>query len=261
MIKFDFSIPMTFYEMLAIILSGIAILIPIIQMVWKKWITQEKLNFLPMGTAFLYFNQSGSYLRIDGVYESEHKPVSIKRIAVKVTRQKDDRKLNLQWSSFISPVNQKMMGNYVQTMESAHAFRIEADGIMCAFIEFGDPFDSFGKKFKSCTEDLFNSIPDLKKEYPDYLAASHCYNDKEEFSKAKSILNQEFFWEIGEYQIEIIVQYGKKQKTFSYAMSIGESEHNTLLPNIDESLLLALKGAYGISGRCSVATVNLQEIK
>ena len=106
--KFDFSIPMTSYEMLAVVLSIIAILIPIIQMVWKKWITQEKLNFLPMGTAFLYFNQSGSYLRIDGVYESEHKPVSIKQIAVKVTRQKDDRKLNLQWSSFISPVNQKM---------------------------------------------------------------------------------------------------------------------------------------------------------
>lgn len=113
--KFDFSIPMTSYEMLAVVLSIIAILIPIIQMVWKKWIIQEKLNFLSTGTAFLYFNQSGSYLRIDGVYESVHKPVSIKQIAVKVTRQKDDRKLNLQWSSFISPVNQKMMGNYVQT--------------------------------------------------------------------------------------------------------------------------------------------------
>ena len=255
--KFDFSIPMTSYEMLAVVLSIIAILIPIIQMVWKKWIIQEKLNFLSTGTAFLYFNQSGSYLRIDGVYESVHKPVSIKQIAVKVTRQKDDRKLNLQWSSFISPVNQKMMGNYVQTMESAHPFRIEADGIMYAFVEFADPFDSFGKKFKSCTEDLFNSIPDIRKECPDYLTASHCYKAKDEFIKAKSILNQEFFWEIGEYQIEIIVLYGKKQKTFSYTMSIGESEHNTLLPNIDESLLLALKGAYGINGGCSSTIVNL----
>ena len=145
----------------------------------------------------------------------------------------------------------------MQTMESAHPFRIEADGIMCAFVEFADPFDSFGKKFKSCTEDLFNSIPDLRKECPDYLTASHCYKAKDEFIKAKSILNQEFFWEIGEYQIEIIVLYGKKQKTFSYAMSIGESQHNTLLPNIDESLLSALKGAYGINGGCSCAIVNL----
>lgn len=258
---FNFSIPMTSYEMLAVILSCIAILIPIIQTIWKKWIIQEKLNFLPTGTAFLYFNQSGSYLHIYGVYESEHKPVSIKRIAVKVTRQKDDRKLNLEWASFISPVNQKMMGNYLQTMESAHPFRIEADGIMCAFVEFADPFDSFGKKFKSCTEDLFNSIPDLIKEYPDYLTASNCYKAKDEFSKAKSILSQEFFWEIGEYKIEIIVLYGKKQKTFSYSMSIGASEHNTLLPNIDESLLSELKGAYGINGRYPCAIVNLNETK
>ena len=42
--KFDFSIPMTSYEMLAVVLSIIAILIPIIQMVWKKWIIQEKLQ-------------------------------------------------------------------------------------------------------------------------------------------------------------------------------------------------------------------------
>lgn len=105
--KFDFSIPMTSYEMLAVVLSIIAILIPIIQMVWKKWIIQEKLNFLSTGTAFLYFNQSGSYLRIDGVYESVHKPVSIKQLPLKLPDQKDDRKLNLQWSSFISPGQSK----------------------------------------------------------------------------------------------------------------------------------------------------------
>ncbi len=127
--KIDFTTPMTFYELLAIILAAIAIIIPIAQAAWKRWIITPKLNFLPTGRATLFFNQSGSYLRVDGVYEAENKPIAVKNISVTVTRKKDGQKLNLSWSSFISPVNQSMVGNYLQTTESAHPFRIEADSI------------------------------------------------------------------------------------------------------------------------------------
>ena len=82
----DFSTPMTFYELVAIILAAVAIIIPIAQAVWKKWFITAKLSFLPTGRALLFFNQSGSYIRIDGVYESERKPISIKKIKIKVTR-------------------------------------------------------------------------------------------------------------------------------------------------------------------------------
>ena len=58
---------MTPYEIVAICLSSIAILIPFIQWAWKKWICKAKLNYYPTGQAYLYFNHSGSYLRIDGV--------------------------------------------------------------------------------------------------------------------------------------------------------------------------------------------------
>ena len=78
--KFDFSVPMTIYEFLAIVLSAIAILIPIFQAIWKKWIIKEKLNFLPTGRIALFFNQSGSYIRVDGVYEAENKTISVKNI-------------------------------------------------------------------------------------------------------------------------------------------------------------------------------------
>ena len=103
---FNFNTPMTFYEFLALCLSVLALILPLIKTVYKTWIQQPKLKFLPAGRTYLYFNQSGSYIRIDGVYEANVKPVSVKNIAIKIVRQKDDRVLNLSWGTFISPVNQ-----------------------------------------------------------------------------------------------------------------------------------------------------------
>lgn len=256
--KIDFATPMTFYELLAIILAAIAIIIPVVQAIWKKWIIKARLSFHPTGRAMLFFNQSGSYIRIDGVYESERKSVSVKKITAKVTRQKDECKLNLVWSSFISPVNQSMVGNYLQTTESAHPFRIEADSITCAFTEFADPFDSFGKTFRASTEAIFNKISYLKRDYLEYTSAVPHYKNSAEYSIAKNVLSKEFFWEIGKYSIDIEVTYDNKIKHFYYTISVGEYEHEFLVENIDESLLSPLKKAYGVGWDYHTVFVELQ---
>lgn len=167
----DFDTPMTFYELLAVILAAIAIIIPIVQAIWKKWFKKAKLNYISNGKAKLLFNQSGSYLQIDGVYEAINKPISVKKVTVQINRQKDDAKLNLLWSSFRSPVYQNIAGNALQTTETAHPFRIEEDSIMCAFIEFADVFDSFGKTFMQETKPLFENIVRIRKDYADYAEA------------------------------------------------------------------------------------------
>lgn len=255
--EIDFATPMTFYELLAIILAAIAIIIPIGQAAWKKWVISAKLHFLPTGRVALFFNQSGSYLRVDGVYEAENKPISVKKIAIKVTRQKDDRKLNLSWSSFLSPVNQNVVGNYLQTTESAHPFRIDANSITSAFTEFGDPFDSFGKTFRSYTAPLFSKIPDIRKSNSCYEEVLQQYMESSDFNSARNRLEKEFFWEIGKYDVEIIAEYGKEKKTFRYEISVGEYEHNYLAENIDEALLSPLKTAYGIGWDYHAAFVEL----
>lgn len=257
--KFDFTTPMTFYELLAIVLAAIAIIIPVAQAAWKKWIVTPKLNFLPTGRVALFFNQSGSYIRIDGVYEAENKPISVKKVSVEVTRQKDDQKLKLSWSSFISPVNQSMVGNYLQTTESAHPFRIEADSITSAFTEFGDPFDSFGKTFRSYTDPLFGQISDIRKLNNVYEEALQQYKRSPEYISVRSILGKEFFWEIGKYNIEIVAEYGKTSKKFNHEITVGEYEHNYLTGNIDEALLSPLKSAYGIGWNYHTAFVELQK--
>lgn len=139
------ALAMSKYETISTVISIVAIvltvLIPSIQWVWKKLIMTARVKFYPSGQATLFFNQSGSYMRINGVLESERKATTIRKMRIVVTRKQDDRKLNLEWSNFISPINQNLLGNYVQTTEIAHPFRVEADSVACAFVEYSDPYD------------------------------------------------------------------------------------------------------------------------
>ena len=135
---------MTVYEKWALVLSVVALLVPLIQWTWKKWIMTAKVKYYPTGQATLFFNQSGSYIRINGVLEAERSAATIKKMSVVLTHERNDRKLKLVWSYLISPVNQNMLGNYLRTTEAAHPFRVEADSVACAFIEYSDPSDSSG---------------------------------------------------------------------------------------------------------------------
>lgn len=121
---------MTIYEKISIILSIIAVIIPtivipILKYFYIKIFKSPKLKHHITGRSQLYFNLSGSYIRIDGVYEAQRNSTSIKNITLQITRNIDNKKLNLQWSIFISPVNQCLLGNYSSTVETAHPFRIE----------------------------------------------------------------------------------------------------------------------------------------
>ena len=130
----DFS-KITVYELIALILSFIAIMIPIVQWAWNKWIVKPILKLLPTGKINPYFNRSGSYLGIESVYEAINKPITVKHIALKIVRCRDEKKLNQVWSSFWSPITQRFSGNYSSTIEGAHPFRIEKNSITTAFTE------------------------------------------------------------------------------------------------------------------------------
>ena len=120
-----------------------------------------KVRYYPTGQATLFFNQSGSYIRLNGVLEAERSAATIKKMSLTLTRKHDDRKLNLVWSCFISPVNQNMLGNYLQTTEAAHPFRVEADSVACAFIEYSDPSDTYGV-VPIATKVIYNDMNAIK---------------------------------------------------------------------------------------------------
>ena len=257
----DFDTPMTFYELLAIILAAVAIIVPIVQVIWKKWIQRARLNYISNGKARLLFNQSGSYLQIDGVYEAINKPISVKKVSIQVNREKNNDKLNLTWSTFRSPIYQNIAGNALQTTETAHPFRIDADSIMCAFIEFADNFDSFGKTFNQETKTLFESIAQIRKDYDEYSEALSKYQSSEEYKRVRSIIEKDFFWNIGQYNIELTTFYKNKSVKYSFTFSISESDYKKLISNIEESLVSPLKDKFRIMRNYQWADVELKETK
>jgi hypothetical protein len=239
----DFA-EITIYELLALILAGIAIIIPIIQWAWKKWMVRPVLLHLPTGRAFLFINRSGSYMQIEGVFQAEKKSITIKNMALKVVRAKDDKALNLTWSTFTSPVNQRVGGNYTSVTETAHPFCIAADSVACAFTEFADIYNSAGKAIQPFYEELSREaarVSLLNKPYDEVYSkyiACNVYNS------AKEAMKKEFFWEIGQYNAILEVKYEKASKCFNYEFSVTPEDYNRLQQNLNMTLLCPLKDQY-----------------
>lgn len=149
---------MSKYELYSLIISiiaiAISILVPLGKWIYIKIFLAAKIEYYPTGEATLFFNQSGSYIRLNGVIESKRKAATIKKMRIGLTRKLDDRKLNLAWSYLVSPISQSMLGNFVQTTEAAHPFRVEADSVACAFVEYSDPSDSAGIKIRRICNEL-----------------------------------------------------------------------------------------------------------
>ena len=56
----NFEQPMTVYELVAIVLSGLALIIPAIKWAYDKFFKRLKIDFLPSGMITLFHNKSGS---------------------------------------------------------------------------------------------------------------------------------------------------------------------------------------------------------
>ena len=253
------------YETITTVLSLIAIcvsiLIPLVQWVYKKWIATAIVKFYPTGQANLFFNQSGSYIRLNGVIESERSAVTIKKMSIVLTRKRDNRELNLTWSYLISPVNASMQGNYVQSMEAAHPFRVEADSVACAFVEYSDPSDSSGIKIRKICSDLMPSLLQATQDRP-YDEAISVFCKLPEYIDAKNSLLSDFFWEIGKYAVDVAVEYGSQNKrTFSYNFSVTEQNYTDLYSNMDESLITMLKKHYDVPWAFKSPLVEIIEKK
>ena len=240
----DFS-KITIYEVFALILSIIAILIPIIQCAWKKWVIKPVLHHLPTGRAYLFINRSGSYIQIEGVFEAKNKPISVKNITLKVLRAKDDKVLNLRWSTFTSPVSQRIVGNYSSITETAHPIRIDADSIICAFIEFTDFYDSFSKTFQPYYDALIQQTDKINPLNASYDQAYQMYTLSNPYKMAQSLLEKELFWEIGQYEITLEAEYGEEKVPFFYKFSVNVDDYKRIESNLVETLIKPIKDLYG----------------
>lgn len=256
---------MTIYEKISIVLSIIAIIIPtivipILSYFYKKFFKSPKLKHYITGRATLYFNFSSSYIRIDGVYESQRNSASIKNVALQITRNTDEQKLNLQWSSFISPVNQHLLGNYSSTVETAHPFRIESDSIVCAFVQYTDVNGSADRTLEPLHNNLNKIAGQISQPSIPFDEAKSKYVDTNEYKNLKNEAMNFFYWKIGKYTAEIQVKYENKTTTFRYEFEVNETSKNDLLFNFDEVLLMPLYNRYGLQTNMRIVQVEVREV-
>ena len=250
---------MTTYELLALIMSALALVFPFIQWIWKKWIVKADLKHYQTGHGYLFINRSGSYMRIQSVFEAINKPVSIKNISLCITREHDNQQRNLSWSVFTSPTNMQFIGNNAFMNEIAHPFRIEANHVFCAFTEYTDQ----NRSTERTLSPYFTKLHEVACEYP---LAGKIYNQSvkeylstDEYQKAKQALEKELFWTIGKYKAEITAQYGSKAKCFLLRFDIMREQESALKSNIDEMLLFPLKELYKVSPEMQAVEVQLSE--
>lgn len=253
----DFT-KMTIYELFALILAILALIIPLGQWIYKKWLIKPVLKHLPTGKVSLFTNKSGSYIQLDGVFEALNKPISIKNIRVKVIRKKDENALNLSWSVFNSPVNQRVVGALTTTTEIAHPFRIEANSIVCAFIEFADFFDSFGKTITPLYDNLICDAKNAKSLELSFDDARAKFCSLKSYSDTKQAIEKELFWEIGQYEIILEAEYEKTKAKFYYQFNVNAEDYDKIKHNIEETLIAPLKDCYNEKFAFQLAQVELR---
>lgn len=235
----NFEQPMTVYELIAIILSVLALIIPAIKWGYDKFFKRLKIDFLPSGMITLFHNKSGSYISLGGVYEAQNKATTIKEISAKVIRKSDNATLSLMWSTFPSPVYRGVAGNYESSFETAHPFKVEADTLVPAFVEFANMESNMDETTNNILRPVENaSLPILSQGNIALLAADSGVKALPEYNAAKLSLNDYFFWKKGTYEVILTTVHSKGSFDKKYEVRLSKEESDMIRQNIDNLLVL-----------------------
>lgn len=235
----NFEQPMTTYELIAIILSILALVIPALKWLYDKFIKRLKIDFLPSGMITLLHNKSGSYLTLGGVYEAKNKATTVKKISAKVIRKSDNATLSLMWSTFPSPVFRSVAGNYETTFETAHPFKVDADTLAPAFVEFSNASSNIGEVSDGILRPVVNaSAAILSQTNIAVLAADTAIKSLSEYNAAKLALNDFFFWKADTYELVLTTVHSKGTFDKKYVFHLSADESSSLRGNIDNLLVI-----------------------
>lgn len=235
----NFEQPMTVYELVAMVLSVLALIIPAIKWVYDKFFKRLKIDFLPSGMITLFHNKSGSYISLGGVYEAQNQSTTIKEISAKVVRKSDNATLSLMWSTFSSPVFRSVAGNYESSFETAHPFKVDADTLVPAFVEFANTASNMDETTNNALQPVKNaSLPILSQANIALYTADSGVKALPEYNTAKLTLNDYFFWKKGTYEIILTTVHSKGSFDKKYELQLSKEESAKMRENIDKLLVL-----------------------
>ena len=187
----------------------------------------------------------------------------IKKLDKKIKRNPNNAKLFLErgFLKFILKDYGSALEDYNSAEELAHPFRIDADHVACAFIEFSDPNDSAGKTIRPLYNSLLEECKKIKAVESDFHEAKKLLESAESYKSFKDTIKKELFWEIGEYQVTVIAHYAEKEGEFTVNTSVSETQYAQFLTGIDELCLIQLKSLYGGQGNYQPVQLEVKDAK
>lgn len=256
--KLDFSVPITGYEFIAIILSILALIMPLIIWIIKTFFVKAKLEIYPTNQLKLLYNESGSYINLDFSIECKHKNVIVQNIETVITRENDGKKLELIQSVFKSPVYSAIGSNFLSSNETAHPFKIEANGLINIFLEESIKNTETINKLSEIHK---NKLKDFKIN-GNYEEDIEKFKHKDDYNVMYAKLYDELFWKKGKYTMQLIIKYNKnKQYMKKYIFEIDDKEAKLFEKNVEEALLCRLKNMHNIESIFYFGNKNYNEIK
>ena len=71
---------------------------------------------------------------------------------------------------------------------------------------------------------------------------------------------KEMFWDIGKYEVNMDVEYGKTNKVFRLGFEVSNEKYKDLCFNIDEVLISILKNQYNQQIALKTVQVEIKEV-
>ena len=235
--KIDFSQPITTYELIAIILAVLSLAIPAFKWLYNKYIKKAKIDFLPVGKINLYFNRSGSYIYMGGTFDLKNKPANIKKISANIIRQSDNATLELEWSTFKSPVFRQVAGNYESTFETAHPFIIPANSMYPCLVEFSNSKVNVNKEIDRVTTPYHIDLYKMLETNIPFEASYNTAKNHPQYADTKLSVSEYLFWKPGKYTIILNTRYNDTDFNKKYKFTLTEKDCDSLKHNVDNILM------------------------
>lgn len=237
---------MTKYEMLTLILSIVVFAKPLFIWIYKK--AFFRLKYFHNNQIKLFFNNFGSYIQVYGACKAELGNVIVNKIEVNIKREKDGKEHNLTWCSFVSPIIQNLGSNFAFTNEMAHPFQIGEDFMCPVFVEFEVTNRLSATNINMAMQPLFDYIENVElptgKLLKNFIDA---YTNTVEYADAKKVIEEEFFWNAGDYALTMTITYcERKTVVFKKNFTLTAEQSIKLKNNINEILLMPIKIKSGI---------------
>ncbi|MDB2415036.1 hypothetical protein N9W34_04615 [Rickettsiales bacterium] len=223
-------------------IAFLALIRPEIQKVWQYF--KGTLEFHPRERIIVGFTCLGPRFSVDGTLESIARKHFINAISINVKRLTDNAEHDFFWELWESTV----LGRDAGSASPAYPFPLFKDNILQGLLTFGD------QKTKGR---FFNHLIDLQSKFREFVSAQpeqvppekriykvKEFNDLESEKptspihlEIKDIMDRSFYWDSGEYSVEMVIKTTKPKKSFKYSFTFSLSDEES--KQLKENLIMA----------------------